>query len=68
MARSTCALVLAVDAGLLQQPVDQGGFAVVDVRDDGDVAKVHCGFQKPKRGPLFWEPATHADVRYCGAI
>ena len=34
-------LVLAVDAGLLQQPVDQRGLAVVDVRDDGDVAKVH---------------------------
>ncbi len=35
------ALVLAVRARLLQQPVDQGGFAVVDVRDDGDVAKIH---------------------------
>jgi hypothetical protein len=26
---------------LLQQSVDQGGFAVVDVGDDGDVAKFH---------------------------
>ena len=35
------ALVLAVGAGLLQQPVDQRGLAVVDVGDDGDVAKIH---------------------------
>ena len=35
------ALVVAVGAGLLQQPVDQRGLAVVDVGDDGDVAKVH---------------------------
>ena len=35
------ALVLAVDARLLQQPVDQRGLAVVDVGDDGDIAKVH---------------------------
>ena len=35
------ALVLAIDAGLLQQPIDQRGLAVVDVGDDGDVAEVH---------------------------
>src|SRR5450755_1887572 len=35
------ALVVAVDAGLLQQAVDQRGLAVVDVGDDGDVAEVH---------------------------
>ena len=35
------ALVVAVDAALPQQAVDQGGLAVVDVGDDGDVAKVH---------------------------
>ena len=35
------ALVLAKRAGLLQQPVDQRGLAMVDVGDDGDVAKVH---------------------------
>jgi hypothetical protein len=34
-------LVLAEGAGLLQQAIDQGGLAVVDVGDDGDVAKVH---------------------------
>ena len=34
-------LVLAEGAGLLQQLVDEGGLAVVDVGDDGDVAKVH---------------------------
>ena len=33
------ALVLAVGAGLLQQPVDQRGLAMVDVGDDGDVAQ-----------------------------
>ena len=37
------ALVLAIGAGLLQQPVDQRGLAVVDVGDDGDVAKIHRG-------------------------
>jgi hypothetical protein len=26
---------------LLQQPVNQGGLAMVDVSDDGDIAKVH---------------------------
>ena len=35
------ALVLAIRAGLLQQAVDQGSFAMVDVRDNGDVAKIH---------------------------
>jgi hypothetical protein len=34
-------LVVAIGAGLLQQLVDEGGFAVVDVGDDGDVAKLH---------------------------
>ena len=34
-------LVLAERAGLLQQPVDQGRLAVVDMRDDRDVAQVH---------------------------
>ena len=33
------ALVLAEGAGLLQQPVDQGGLAMVDVGDDRDVAQ-----------------------------
>src|SRR6202000_1664690 len=34
-------LVLAIGAGLLQQAIDQRGFAVVDVGDNGDVTKVH---------------------------
>ena len=34
-------LVLAEGAGLLEQPVDQGGLAMVDMGDDGDVAKLH---------------------------
>ena len=36
-------LVLAERAGLLQQAVDQRGLAVVDVGDNGDIAKVHGG-------------------------
>ena len=35
------ALVLAERARLLQKPVDQRGFAVVDMGDDGDVAEIH---------------------------
>jgi hypothetical protein len=34
-------LVVAIGAGLLQQLVDEGGLAVVDVGDDGDITKVH---------------------------
>ena len=37
-------LVEAKGAGLLEQRVDQGGLAMVDVRDDRDVAKVHIVF------------------------
>lgn len=35
------ALVLAERAGLLQELVDEGGFPMVNVRDDRDVAKCH---------------------------
>ena len=38
-------LVLAERAGLLQKAVDQRGFAMVDVRDDRDVAEFHLDFQ-----------------------
>ena len=34
-------LVVAERAGLRQEPVDQGGLAVVDVGNDGDVAQIH---------------------------
>ena len=37
------ALVFAEGAGLLQEPVDEGRLAVVDVSDDGDVAKLQHG-------------------------
>ena len=47
------ALVLAISAGLLQQPVDQGGFAVVDVGDDGDVAKIHEFPRNQSAGPFL---------------
>jgi hypothetical protein len=48
---------------LLQQAVDQGGFAVVDMRDDGDVAKIHCGSRKERA--RLGEPGTRTR---CGAI
>ena len=35
------ALVVAKRARLLQEAVDEGRLAVVDVGDDGDVAKLH---------------------------
>ena len=35
------ALILAKGAGLLQQAIDQGGLAMVDVGDDGDIAQLH---------------------------
>ncbi len=34
-------LVVAEGAGLLQKLVHERGLAMVDVRDDGDVAKLH---------------------------
>jgi hypothetical protein len=37
---------------LLQQAVDQRGFAVVDVGDDGNVAKVHESPKWQKRALL----------------
>ena len=43
-------LVGAEHPALLQQRVHQGGLAVVDVGDDGDVAKVH-GSPAGRRGP-----------------
>ncbi len=40
--------VLAEDAALLQQGIDQGRLAVVDVGDHRDVANVFSEFQTPK--------------------
>jgi hypothetical protein len=37
------ALIVAEGARLLQQSVDERRFAVVDMGDDGDVAKLHGG-------------------------
>ncbi len=45
------ALVVPVGAGLLEQPVDQGGLAVVDVSDDGDVAQFHIQVPGIECGP-----------------
>ena len=55
------ALVVAEGARLLQEPVDQRRLAVVDVGDDGDVAKLHGGQgfsedgRRPGGGPLLLE-------------
>ena len=43
------ALVFAEGAGLLQQPVDQRRLAVVDMGDNGDVAKFHRPCSKRPR-------------------
>ena len=40
MTRSATSLVGTESTGLLQHLVDQGGFAVVNVRDDRDVAEI----------------------------
>jgi len=37
---------LGQGAGLLEQLVDEGGLAMVDVGDDGDVAKIFDGHAK----------------------
>ena len=37
------ALIVTEGARLAEQLIDQGGFAVIDVRDYGDIAKLHCG-------------------------
>ena len=49
-------LVVAERAGLLQQPVDQGRLAVVDVRDDRDVAQVHEMSGSVGRAVIIWNP------------
>ncbi len=55
------ALVVAEGAGLLQEPVDQGRLAMVDMGDDGDIAKVHGGLNVRTR-------AKTARVSYGGDI
>ena len=54
-------LVLAEGAGLLEQGIDQRGLAVIDVRDDRDVAKVHVG-------PLGIEPLLHRGRRRAAVL
>jgi hypothetical protein len=43
-------------AGLLEKPVDEGGLPMVDMGDDGDIAKLH-GIRNVQRGPEG--PAVH---------
>ncbi len=53
-------LVVPEGAGLLQQFVDQRGFAMVDMGDDGDIAKIHaCAFLAVAPGP-YRAPAEKA--------
>jgi hypothetical protein len=59
------ALIVPVGARLLQQPVDQGGFAMVDMGDDGDVAQVHK--QVLKMGARA-SALNRQGPRYCAAI
>ena len=53
------ALVVADRAGLLEKRVDQRGFAMVDMRDDRDIAEIHA-FQLGRN-------AGAAMVAACGA-
>jgi len=63
-------LVLAEDAGLTQHAVDEGGLAMVDVSDDGDVSVAHrarfpgTAFAARRRmvAPRGPAPATPADA------
>jgi hypothetical protein len=67
----------------LQEAIDQGGFAVVDVGDNGDVAKFHdaavdagcarqCAARYPRKAarPALCEPGTKWPkiLISCGAI
>ena len=52
-------LMLPEGAGLAEQLVDQGGLAVVDMGDDGDVADVHDGLL----GRRWNCPRGHTGVR-----
>jgi hypothetical protein len=59
------ALVLAEGAGLLEQLVDEGGLAVVDVGDDGDIAKFHRGLSSqssPARGGYPRAPGSYRAI------
>ena len=56
-------------AGQLQQPVGEGGFAVVDVRDDREVANVawvHAGGEVPQ--PSMLPSADAARPQVPGAV
>ena len=54
-------LAFAEGAGLFQKLVDEGGLAMVDVRDDRDVAKLHRGACFPDM--LRLRAALHARAR-----
>jgi hypothetical protein len=61
--RASATLVVAERAGLLQQHVDQGGLAMVDMRDDGDVTQFHEWAPKDIAGPN-WRPAACLDLNF----
>jgi hypothetical protein len=48
-------LIVAKRAGLLQKPVDEGGFAMVDVGDNGDISQIHgFDFMVDFLGLILW--------------
>ena len=55
------------DAGQLQHPVGQGGLAVVDVRDDAEVADHGLGRAGRRRGLVLagWAPGSLGRVGHC---
>jgi hypothetical protein len=57
---------------LLQKPVDQGGFAMVDVGDNGNVAEIHelCALNRygPRGGPAIDVPYIVRNCRNSIAI
>src|SRR5262249_48855977 len=52
-------LVLTKGAALREHLIDQGGFAMIDVRDDCDIAYARGGHERTPRG----KPPEGADVR-----
>ena len=56
------ALILAKRAGLLEQPVDERGLAVVDMGDDRDIAQLH-GTGRVKEQPRLLPTAANGGRR-----
>jgi hypothetical protein len=46
---------------LLEKPVDEGGLPMVDMGDDGDIAKLH-GIRNVQRGPQTARGSYDSDI------